>query len=156
MRANDTYALSRVDEIRYLYLVLDSDLPRGIFGRDVCGITLPKEQRTEELAHGSILPVLAENISRVGISLNMEEPGDDCGDSLSGPVVRESIMSLMETRVRHGGSINYRFIVSKHHCCPFNRDSQVPQGSAQINDLLCAGPCCNILTTESRGFHGGL
>jgi hypothetical protein len=54
-------------------LVLNADLPRGIFGRDVGGITLPKEEGTEELPYGSILPVFAENIGGVECPRNVSE-----------------------------------------------------------------------------------
>ena len=88
--------------------------------------------------------MFTENIHRVLSTSHMNEACDASGNCVASAVIREVIVVLVELGMQNGSSIDYRFVVTKHNGVSINWESKVSKGDAEIDDLICASPGCNI------------
>ena len=63
---------------------------------------------------GRHIPVLAENISRVGLATDEVESDDSGSNGLLAAVVCQGGVSLVEARVWHGHAIDHSLVIAKH------------------------------------------
>ena len=89
--------------------------------------------------------MLTENVCWVGLSTHMVEAENPSSDCLSGVVVGQGIVALVEFGMRNGGCVHNCLIVSKHEGSAVHRNTQITKGVSQINDLLSACSRSNIL-----------
>ena len=60
------------------------------------------------------VPVLAENISRIGLAVDEMESDDSGGNGLSAAVVCQGVVLLVEARVWHRHAIDHGLVVTEH------------------------------------------
>ena len=63
---------------------------------------------------GQHVPVLAENISRVGLATDEMQSDDSGGNGLLAAVVFQGVVSLVEARVWHRHAIDHSLVITKH------------------------------------------
>ena len=63
---------------------------------DVLGVSFPEEEGLEQLPDLSVAPVLAQDVSRVFIAINMVEPNDGSCNGFTYVVKQQSIVVLVE------------------------------------------------------------
>ena len=100
--------------------------------------------------------MFSKDVSRVCVAFDVVEAGDASGDGLSCTVVGEGIVALVQLGVGHRGSVDDRFVVAKHEGRTVEGNTEVTQCRSQVDDLLCAGPGCNIFGAEGSRLYCGL
>ena len=97
--------------------------------------------------------MFAEDISGIEIATHVMNACNPGGHDLAYPMIREGIMALMKLGVGDGGSVDDRFIVTKHHGLAVNRYAKVAEGKPLIHDLITTCTTSHVLATESGSFY---
>jgi len=134
-------------------VVIDCSVPRPqVFSRFVYDsvtadshVTMPKQQGFNERPNLWKASMFAENISRILLPINMEETKNLGSNRLTHAMIRQGIVALVESRVRDGCTGNNRLVVTKHVALGLDRNTQITQRVAEVNNLVCCNPSCNKL-----------
>jgi len=119
---------------------------------DVLGVSFPEEEGLEQLPDLSVAPVLAQDVGRVFIAIDMVEPDDGACYGLASAVKQQSIMAVVELGMWNCRAIHNRRVVSKHVHFRANRDTQISQGVPEINLLIHT----NTSSDKLRSIGGSL
>ena len=122
--------------------------------KKVSCVAFPEEEGLQLGPDGRHVPVLAENVSRVGLAAHEVESNDSVRNGLAATMVQKHIVLLVKTRVWHRHAIGHGLVVAKQPRRTFNGNAEVSESVAQINDLICGSFACNALGSKFGGFTG--
>ena len=101
---------------------------------------------------GRHVPVLAENVSRVGLAAHKVESNDSGCNGLVAMMVQKRVVPLVKMRVWHGRAIAHGLVVAKQPRRTLDGDAEASESFAQINDLICGSLACNAFRSKCGGF----
>ena len=81
---------------------------------------------------------------------------DACCNCMSHSMVGQGDPTFVHLGMRDGRWVDHRLVVTKHHCWPINRCSEVSKCKAQINDLLSECSCSDAFRTECSRLNSRL
>lgn len=99
--------------------------------------------------------VLAQDVCRVLGSINLVEFEDTCSDGFTDAMVGKDVVALGQLGVGQGGTGNDRLIVPKHVAVQ-DRDTKVPEGHPEVNDLIRTNPGSHKLRAIGCCLDSGL
>ena len=91
-------------------------------------------------------PLFAEEIGGVVSTTDVVELGDTGSNTLTDLVEGQGVVALVETGMRHGGTVDHGFVVSEHHGATLDGDAEVTKFNTEIDDLLRGRSCSNKLS----------
>jgi len=106
----------------------------------------------EQLPDLSVAPILAQDVSRVFVTINMVEPDDGSCNGFTTSVKRQSIVAFEELGVWNHRTIHHQLVVSKHVHFLVDWDTQILQGVPEINRLIHADASSNELRSIGGSF----
>ena len=124
--------------------------------KNVHGVPRPEEKRLEERPDLRVAPMLAEYISRVDFTREMEEDDDLGSNGFADTVKREGRVPLVELGMWNHRAINHTLVVSEHEALIPDGNAKVAQRSAQIKNLFHTGSSSDKLRAIGGGLYRGL
>jgi len=104
----------------------------------------------EQLPDLSVAPVLAQNVGRSFIAINMIKSNDGSCNGFTHTVKRQSIVTLVELGMWNGRTIHNQLVISKHVGFLADRNIQISQSIPEIDGLIYA----NVSIDELRSLGG--
>jgi len=92
--------------------------------------------------------MFAQNVARIFLPSDVMNVDNACCNCMSHSMVGQCDPTLIHFGMGNGCGIDYRIVVTKHHCSTIDRCSEVPKCEAQINDLLSACSRGDVLGTQ--------
>ena len=101
-----------------------------MISNEICGVALPEQDRLKYTPNLGVTPVLAENVSRVDFSRDVDKSSNLGGNGLTYAMVIKHIVTLGKFTMWDGRTIDNTLVVTKHVICLTYWDPQVSQGKA--------------------------
>ena len=79
-----------------------------------------------------VTPVLGDHVSRVDLSVDVEEGQDPMSNALSDAMKRQHDMPFVKLGMRVHGAVDDALVVTKHDALAVDRDTEMAKGVAQI------------------------
>ena len=81
-------------------------------------------------------PLLAEEIGRVVATTDVVELSDTGSNAFADLLEGQGLVTLVETGMWHGRTVDHGLIVSEHHRASLDGDAEVAEFDMEIDDLL--------------------